>query len=185
MAMIKDKIFKLKNGATLCIRNPKASDAAALIEYLKRMFGETQFTLSEPDEFTMTVEEEVALTDKRNNSECDLALVAEIDGKIVSFLNFDEERKRRISHTGYFGISVLKDYWGLGIATHMMDVLLAHARASDKIELVLLRMHSTNEKAMSIYSKLGFVEYGRIPNELKFKDGTYVDTIIMGLDVRK
>ena len=36
-----------------------------------------------------------------------------------------------------------------------------------------------NEKAKSLYEKLGFVEYGRYPDNMKYADGTYADAFWM------
>ena len=186
MALIADKTFQLKDGRTLRLRNPKASDAAEVLNCLKIILGETHFTLTEPDEFNKTVEEEIKLFEELNTSPVDLVLLAEVNGKVVSFLDFQtKSKRRRIAHTGYFGISVLKEYWGNGIATKLLYTLIEHGRANDKIELILLAMHSTNERARALYERAGFAECGRIPNEIKLADGTYIDSIIMGLDVRK
>ena len=46
-------------------------------------------------------------------------------------------------------------------------------------------MVSTNESAVRLYTRCGFVEYGRHPRMMKYRDGTYADTILMMLDLTK
>ena len=46
------------NGQVLVLRNAEEEDAEQLIEYLKTVSRETKFLVKEPEELTMTVEEE-------------------------------------------------------------------------------------------------------------------------------
>lgn len=38
----------------------------------------------------------------------------------------------------------------------------------------------SNERAIKLYKSLGFEIYGTLKNNMKYKDGTYVDAYIMG-----
>jgi len=39
---------------------------------------------------------------------------------------------------------------------------------------------STSEAALALYTKHGFVEEGRGVRDMKFEDGSYADTIMLG-----
>lgn len=55
--IIKDIEFKLKDGRTAILRSANEKDAKALIEYMKKSTGETDFLLRTPEECeTQTIE---------------------------------------------------------------------------------------------------------------------------------
>jgi len=75
-----DKIhIKIKNHE-LVLRNPEEEDAKMLLEYLKTTCGETRFLVKEPEEITMTLEEEQDFINSQNKSERNLMLLAFLDG---------------------------------------------------------------------------------------------------------
>ena len=58
--IIKDIEFKLKDGRTAILRSANEKDAKALIEYMKKSTGETDFLLRTPEECeTQTIEQEI------------------------------------------------------------------------------------------------------------------------------
>ena len=48
----------------------------------------------------------------------------------------------------------------------------------DQLEL---GVYADNERAMGLYKKMGFKEFGRTPRAFKLKDGTYIDEVNMVL----
>ena len=61
--IIKDIEFKLKDGRTAILRSANEKDAKALIEYMKKSTGETDFLLRTPEECeTQTIEQFVGYT---------------------------------------------------------------------------------------------------------------------------
>ena len=73
-------------------------------------------------------------------------------------------------------ITVVKEYWGKGVATKLFKALLACAKAND-IKKIDLEVRADNLRAISFYKKMGFVYEGKdlrmfmIDN--KFYDGEY------------
>lgn len=55
----------------------------------------------------------------------------------------------------YWGYIGEKKYWGLGIGTTVLNLLLDYAKSQNKIT-VWLSVLNHNEKAMNLYSKRGF-----------------------------
>lgn len=54
--------FQNKLGQTVLVRSALEEDAAALLQYLRETTAETPFLLREPEEVTMTLEQEKAFT---------------------------------------------------------------------------------------------------------------------------
>ena len=84
----------------------------------------------------------------------------------------------KFSHRGELGISVLKSYWGQGIATVMMEEMLDWVRDYSTLSRVELEVVAINKKARRLYEKCGFEEEGQLKNGVKIGDG-YEDIILM------
>ena len=80
------------------------------------------------------------------------------------------------------GISVLKEFWGLGIASEIMKVLIetAETYGYEQIELAVV---SENTPAINLYNKFGFYETGYRNNAMKYADGSYAKFILMQKDL--
>lgn len=73
-----------------------------------------------------------------------------------------------------------KSKWGKGYGTEAMSLLLTYAFLELNLHRLSLRVFSTNEKAIHLYKKIGFVQEGRV-KEAVFRNGEWIDSIYMGL----
>ncbi|KQL58418.1 MULTISPECIES: GNAT family N-acetyltransferase [Bacillaceae] len=73
-----------------------------------------------------------------------------------------------------------KSKWGKGYGTEAMSLLLTYAFLELNLHRLSLRVFSTNEKAIHLYKKIGFVQEGRV-KEAVFRNGEWIDIIYMGL----
>lgn len=62
--------------------------------------------------------------------------------------------------------------------------LLSWARDHPELEKLGLFVYSTNTAAIRIYEKHGVAIEGIYPRDIKFEDGSYADTVAMGLLVK-
>ena len=60
----------------------------------------------------------------------------------------------------------------------MLETILDVAKKCG-YEQAELEVIATNEGAIALYEKLGFKEYGRFPDNMKYSDGTYADALWM------
>lgn len=67
-----------------------------------------------------------------------------------------------------------------GLATLLLDAAIRHAGHWGGVVQVELAVTATNEPAVALYRRSGFVEYGRVPRAL-LVEGTYHDEILMVL----
>ena len=173
------KTVVLEGGVELLVRNAVASDARALRETTQLTHAETDYLLSYPDEQSSDDEQE-ARSERSSN---EVELVAIIDGRIVGSAGVSVVRSRRkVAHRARFGISILKEYWGMGIGRVLMEASIDCARQAGYTQLEL-EVVADNERAVSLYRRAGFEEYGRNPRGYRSASAGYQELVYMRLEL--
>lgn len=166
------------NGYDLLLRNATEEDAEILLEYLKITCAETKFLVKEPEEITLTLEEERQFIKNQNASNKNLMLLGFLDGEYVGNCSFIGMNPYRYRHRVSMGIALYQKYTGMGIGKIMIDKLLVIAKEQG-IEQIELEVMAENERAISLYKNVGFKICGTFPNNMKYKDGTYANAYWM------
>ena len=78
---------------------------------------------------------------------------------------------------------VKEEYRGKGIGKALIDRLLSEIDTNE-VEMIRLSVVSTNQQAIALYKKIGFVEYAVDPKVIKYQ-GTYYDLIQMNLNTKR
>lgn len=163
----------LKDGRLCVIRSADRVDALEMIAYLKQTAMESTFLVSYPDEITYSESEEISVIDRYLNAPTSAMIVAFVDNRIVGISSLTgnaARRKRR--HRSEMGISVLREFWGLGVGTRIAEILIEVAKLAG-LEQIELGVFTSNKRARALYEKMGFVEMGLIPRAAKLDDGSY------------
>ena len=172
----------LSDGTALLVRGGTADDAPAILEYVEAICRETDFLSFGPGEFGYTVAQERAIIREYEAADNRLLLVGLVGEAVVAMLTFGGGPRPRNRHTGEFGISVRRAYWGRGIASALIDRLLDWARASRVVTKINLRVRTDNVRAIALYERKGFIVEGTIKREIRIGDG-YYDHHVMGLEI--
>ena len=173
------KQIVLKDGRTAILRHGVESDGAAVFEQFNQTHGETDYLLSYPDENSFNAEQEGSFLKRKAESDNEVEIIALVDGRVVATAGVDAiGAKYKLRHRAEFGISVLKEYWGLGIGSAMLWELEQAAR-SRGIHQLELEMIEGNERAMSLYRKMGFSVMAEHPDSFILKDGSHRKAIFM------
>ena len=173
----------LKGGMELLVRNAVESDARALRDIMQRTHAETDYLLSYPDEQSVDEEQEARSLAETERSDNEVELVAVVDGKIVGSAGVTAVGSRRkVVHRARFGISVLQEYWGMGIGRVIMDACIDCARRAGYTQLEL-EVVADNERALSLYRRAGFEEYGRNPRGYRSAAAGYQELVHMKLEL--
>ena len=181
MATIEPTTLALKDGREFSIRTPVETDAVPVLEYARVLLEEGIGSVTTPEEFTLTVEEETKwIADYAANPNA-LVLLAEHEGAPIGLLNFLPSDRKRLSHGGTFGITVLREFRGQGVGRALIEQLLAWARANPGVTRVGLSVLSDNEPAIVLYRKLDFIEEGRRINYVRMGENEYLDDVMMYL----
>jgi len=176
------KIVTIRNNKGLVIREAQVKDAQKILDYLNIIAVESDFLTFGEGELGISIKEEIDFIEDCLKSDNKLFLVGEMDGEIVSTLNFIAGKRPRIKHAGELGISVLKKYWGLGIGKEMIVYLIEWAKSNNKIKKMNLRVREDNVRGIALYERLGFVKEGFITREFKIND-RYYGCYHMGLEI--
>ena len=172
----------LRDGTVLLVRSGIVDDAAAILEYVDAISRETDFLSFGPDEFGFTLAQERAIIREYEAADNRLLLVGKVGDELAAMLTFGGGPRPRNRHTGEFGISVRRVYWGRGIASVLIDTLVDWARASAVITKINLRVRTDNARAIALYERKGFVLEGTITREIRIGD-RYHDHHVMGLEI--
>ncbi len=177
-----DSIYKkTKTGLAVEFRSASPADAQIMIDYLKKVCGETRFLLSEAEDVNYTLDGEKTYLENYENSERGLMLNAYVDGKLAGNASFDAVNPaKRLSHRASMGIAVFSEYWGQGIGEELIEILIEKAGQCG-YEILELDVFAKNARARHLYEKLGFEERGCLKSAVKYADGSYDDLVLMQL----
>jgi len=104
-------------------------------------------------------------------------LVAVVDGQVVGLLGLQVGTGRR-AHAASLGMMVHADFQGRGVGSALMAAAIDLAENWLAISRIELEVYPDNAPALALYEKFGFEREG-VLREFAFRDGRYVDSILM------
>lgn len=165
------------------IRESVLDDAEQLIEHkliVTKENPDTLATLIENHYISINEQEETIA----NTGPNDYKRVAVVDGKIVGIINMKQDLRKKFEHIAQFGISVQKEYAGMGIGSSLIENALKFAKNNEIIEKVMLTVFSNNEGAIRLYERFGFKKEATLTDQVKLEKG-YTDLIYMTKWIKK
>ena len=151
-----EKTVTLKDGRNCLLRNGVTSDGKAVLDVFNRTHEETDYLLTYSDE----------------------------DDVVAGTAGIDALGMRdKIKHRAVFGIAITKEFWGLGIGKYLMEACIECAREAGYLQLEL-EVVAENERAVEMYRRAGFIEYGRNPKGFRLRTGEYQELIDMRLELK-
>ena len=157
------EIITPKDGRACVIRNATGADAEGVLHNFVLNHAQTDFLTTYPDEVSFTVEQEEKYLQTTTDSPDEVELVAEVDGLIVGQAGISRVgRADKVKHRADFGISIDRDWWGLGMGRALTKACIELAKQAGYLQLELSAV-ADNGRAIALYASEGFVEYGRNP----------------------
>lgn len=177
--MIYNQEIILKNGARAYLRNGDASDGLAVYENFNLTHAETDYLLSYPDENSFDPEQEARFLKEKTESPNEIEIIGLVDGKIAGTAGIEAVGcKHKVKHRAEFGISVLREYWGIGLGKALTKACIQCARDAGYVQLEL-NVVAGNERAISLYRDMGFVEFGRNPRGFNSRESGFQELVYM------
>jgi RimJ/RimL family protein N-acetyltransferase len=91
-----------------------------------------------------------------------------VNEQLIGICGFISEKRVKVQHRGeVVQLFVDKQYAGKQIGKTLLQLTIDKAFENEQKELISLSVVSINEKAIQLYKKLGFVEYGRLDGYFK------------------
>lgn len=172
--------FKLKDGRGVLLRSPCEEDAEEMLQFIIKACGETDFLMRYPEEFAdFTLEQEKSFINEAYLDPNKIMIACLVEGRFAGncMISFRTGLKDR--HRASVAISLLRDYWRLGIGTRMFEELIQIAMERDGVRQIELEFIEGNSRARSLYEKMGFRITGVKPDAIRMKDGTFVNEYMM------
>ena len=111
------------------------------------------------------------------------ALVAELDGKVVGLADVRAKNtQQEQQHIGVVGVYVVEGCRSMGVGTALLNAVIDAAKKQGKYEMLILSAFGNNQAAMKIYRKIGFTQFGELPNGIK-RNGEYTSEVYMYLSL--
>lgn len=178
------KTFKTKKGKEIVIRYLKWEDLDELTRYINKLSAEDTF---------VTFSGEKIAKEEEGKTLANWFLAIEKGYKVVlgcffkkklvalSNVNRNFDNRERGRHVGIFGISVEKEFREEGIGFELAKTIIEEAKNKiTGLKMVVLDVYGINNRAINLYRKLGFKEYGVLKAGIFYK-GKYIDEVKMVL----
>ena len=147
-------------------REATPMDAQKLLVHLHAVGAETDNLTFGADSFNISPEREARFISRFSSAEKDVMLVA-LDGDIVvGNAIIEHNRIPRMSHRAELSVTVLRDYWGQGIGTRLIEMLVDFSQRVGH-EVITLTVRADNDRAIALYTKCGFTRVGDMKNYFK------------------
>ena len=177
------KTVRLKDGRECVLRHGTEGDGAVALEIFLLTHRQTDYLRTYPEENDRTVEQEAQFLKAAAESENEIEILVEIEGKIAGTAGIEcVGSKEKVKHRAEFGISVDQEYWGLGIGRALTEACIECAKNAGYVQLEL-DVVAENARAAALYRSLGFTEYGRNPKGFRSRLSGWQELILMRLEL--
>lgn len=164
------------------LRHATPEDAGAILAYLRQMGGESEFVTFGSEGIPMSEEAEAAYIGSVAQRDNAIFLLA-VDGeRIVGALTFAGGERARLRHVGEFGVSVLREWWGRGVASALIEAMLDWARRGGVVRKINLKVRADHARGIALYERLGWKHEGRTTRDL-WIDGRFHEGLYMGQEI--
>jgi RimJ/RimL family protein N-acetyltransferase len=172
-------VYYLKDGRKIFIDEVTQADSEELVDFWNCLGGETNNLTFGVNDFYFNYEQEKNFIDNLKHRDNCLYAAAFYNDRIIGSLSFLSSPRKRIMHRGEMGIGILKDYWGYGIGSCLMDYFTKWVNSRGVIKKIDLEVREDNIRAINLYLKYGFEVEGKISRGI-FIDNRYYDLYHMG-----
>ncbi len=165
----------------IVLRPLRAEDAERMLAFARAAGQETKNLTFGPEGLPLGTEAERAYLAAHGQG-ADSCELGAFDGETLAATGSVSRVacRPRMAHRFSVAVSVRKSYWGRGIATAMMERLIAEAKARGA-EVLELEVLCTNAAAIHVYEKMGFCIAGTYRKFFRYGPGDYADAYWMNL----
>ena len=173
----------LAGGVELLVRNAVASDARALRETMQRTHAQTDYLLSYPDEQSVDVNKRLARW--RNGAQWTMRSSSSQSSMDASWEAQESQQcavGARLRTGRALGSASSRSTGGWESGRVLMEASIDCARQAGYTQLEL-EVVADNERAVSLYRRAAFEEYGRNPRGYRSAAAGYQELVHMRLEL--
>lgn len=175
--------FTTKKGRTIEVVEPSLDLLDEILEFANKLTAEDTFLTFDPGKKILKEDEKKWLENNLTNiaNGKTVLLWAYFDGKIVGSVDVNRGLSVRDYHIGAIGLMIDKDFRGEGIGKFLLKMIIEKAKQMG-LRTLVLDVFSDNIAAINLYQKMGFKEWGRLPDGL-YRQKKFSDKIEMYLEL--
>lgn len=161
------------------IRDAQIEDAATLAKGEREIAKTPGYLASRPHELKdISFREKIVSLSKSENGKY---VVIESEGEIVGHALLDPLKLEVTAHVVDLTIAIYEGRQGNGFGRSLLAHLIEWAKLNPNIEKIMLHVRSSNQRAIELYQKMGFLVEGVRIKQIKLGPNSYVDNIAMAL----
>lgn len=168
------KQVRLETGTAVTIRPMVKEDVDKLHAFFSRMPREDRLFLRDDVSIRDVIESWAGELDYERV----LPLVAEVGGNIVGDATLHQRKFGWTNHVGKVRIVIEKDYRGKGLATRMVEELIAIAKRA-KLEQLVVELMADQTAAIAAFKRLGFEKEAVFYNYVKDQTGEERNLVVL------
>jgi RimJ/RimL family protein N-acetyltransferase len=163
----------------ITLREAIPEDAADLLKVSRQIAKETDFLIM--DEAGLGLDEELLELQLANlyESENNVLLLALADDRIVGMASVKAGPEYTVAHIGEMGISVLKELWGIGLGSALLDEVIYLSEKASPLRRLELTVQKRNERAIHLYQKFGFETEATMARGARDAQGEFLEVLLM------
>jgi len=170
---------KTKTGKEIVVRYPEMGDLEEMLAFINNLSDEKTFVRYQGEHETVESEKKYlegrlkAIKDKKA-----IHLLVFCKNKLIGASDIHMMDKTE-KHIGVLGISIAKNFRGEGVGKILMNLVEEEAKKKlPNLKMITLGVYSPNTVARNMYKKIGYVEYGILPNGIT-RGGKFEDAVLM------
>lgn len=163
------------------IREAIPEDAEALLQLSQQVALETEYLVMDEAGMALTPEMLAVHLENLYDSPNNLLLVVFVNDQLVGNASVKASPEYRVAHIGEIGISILKEFWGIGLGSLLMEEILYWAQESQVIRRLELTVQAQNERAIHLYQKFDFELEATMVRGARDNQGAFLDVHLMSL----
>ncbi|MHC5247717.1 GNAT family N-acetyltransferase [Enterococcus sp. LJL90] len=163
----------------ITIREAVPEDAAAILILSKKIGGETDFLVMDETGLNLTEEQEALQLAAIYESENNVLFVALANEAIVGLASIHSDSSPKTAHIGEIGISILKEFCGMGLGTALLEELIFWAQETEITRRLELTVQARNQRAVNLYQNFGFQREAVMERGAVTVEGTFLDVWLM------
>lgn len=176
------KTYTTKSNHQITIRQAIPDDAQELLHLKLQYLKNTETLPLFENEYPNDIDQERKMIKRYLSEKNSIILVAIINNAIVGNIDLTGSWRKKMEHTAMIGMGIHTEWQNQGIGTLLLQNVLDWTRENPVIHLIWLEVYASNISGIALYTKIGFIEVGRMPNFFLEK-GKYIDKIIMNKEV--